>query len=76
MDYVTPYLRKACFRTGDHLGSVSVLACPILGFVARLQIPLPHTRTVGPRVRGPHVGVALDLCVSGLCPSDLSAPFK
>ena len=72
-DDVTLYLQKAYFRAGDHLGSVSVSACPIVGFVARLQIPLPHTRTVGPQVRGPHVGVALDLCVSGLCPSDLSA---
>ena len=57
----------------DHLGSVSVLACPIVGFVARHQTPLTRTRAVVPRVRGLHVGVAPDLCVSGLCPRDLLA---
>ena len=60
---MTPFLTKVYFRALDTLRSVSAWACPIVGFVARLQIPLPHTRAVGPRVRGLHVGVALDLFV-------------
>ena len=72
MGCIPQLVRPVLFRALDDLRSVSALACPIVGFVARLQIPLPHTLAVGPRVRGPHVGVALDLCVSGLCPSDLS----
>ena len=70
---MTPFLTKVYFRALDTLRSVSALACPIVGFVARLQTPLTHTRAVGPRVRGLHVVVAPDLCVSGLCPSDLLA---
>ena len=61
-DYVTPYLSLAYFRVLDHLGSVSVSACPIVGFVARLQIPLPHTRAVGPRVRGLYTLVWHRIC--------------